>query len=189
MAHNGNSYDFPLLKSEMEKTGTKLDQEILCVDSYLGIKDILAKKQEVKADNKHILKMEIDASTELIEAGAYDEDLVEGEWDMGIENFNASFSKEENNATPRRKQSKVPSLNLEKNFPEKSKPRRKLLFSIPEKPTSFSLINLHKHFLGFTPDKSHGAEADCLTLLRTTAALGSDWMKDNCYLIADCKKM
>ena len=36
------------------------------------------------------------------------------------------------------------------------------------------------------PDQSHGAEADCITLLRTTAALGTgwiDWMKDNCYLM------
>ena len=177
----------------MEKAGTKLNQEILCVDSYIGIKDILTKQQEVKADNNHILKMEIDASTELIEAGAYDEDFVEGVWDKCIEKFNASVPKEENNATPSRKQSRnVPSLNLKKHFPEESKPRRKLLFSNPGKPTSFSLINLHKHFLGFTPDKSHGAEADCLTLLRTTAALGSDWidwMKDNCYLIANCKKM
>jgi hypothetical protein len=38
------------------------------------------------------------------------------------------------------------------------------------------------------PDQSHGAEADCITLIRTTAALGTgwiDWMKDNCYSIAD----
>ena len=59
-------------------------------------------------------------------------------------------------------------------------------------PSSFSLVNLHNHLLGFPPSKSHGAEADCLTLLRTTAALGQvwlDWVDANCYLIESCKKM
>ena len=41
VAHNGSQYDFPLLKAEMEKAGTKLGSEILCVDSYLGIKPII----------------------------------------------------------------------------------------------------------------------------------------------------
>ena len=67
-----------------------------------------------------------------------------------------------------------------------------MIFSNSGNPASFSLVNLYKYFLGFIPDQSHGAEADCITLLRTTAALGTgwiDWMKDNCYLIADCKKI
>jgi three prime repair exonuclease-1 len=181
IAHNGNSYDFPLLKSEMEKADTKLSQEILCADSYIGIKEIISRK------------LEIDASIELIEAGAYDEEMIEGISDKGIEKFNASVAEAENNTTPRSKQRiKVQTSNLPKHFHQKSHPRRKLIFSNPGKPTSFSLVNLHKHFLGFMPDQSHGAEADCITLLRTTAALGTgwiDWMKDNCYLIADCKKM
>ena len=32
VAHNGSQYDFPLLKAEMEKAGTKIGSEILCVD-------------------------------------------------------------------------------------------------------------------------------------------------------------
>ena len=55
-----------------------------------------------------------------------------------------------------------------------------------------SLINLHKFFLGCPPDGSHGAEADCLALLRTTSMLGDkwiDWVKNNCYLFEKCRKM
>jgi three prime repair exonuclease-1 len=181
IAHNGNSYDFPLLKSEMEKANTKLSQEILCADSYIGIKEIISRK------------LEIDASNDLIEAGAYDEEMLEGISDEDIEKFNASVTEVENNTTPRsKKQTKVPTANFKKHLHQTSNPSRKLIFSNLGKPTSFSLVNLHKHFLGFTPDQSHGAEADCITLLRTTAALGNDWidwMKDNCYLIADCTKM
>ena len=44
VAHNGDCYDFPLLKSEMEKVNTPLDPLILCVDSYIGIKNIFKKK-------------------------------------------------------------------------------------------------------------------------------------------------
>merc|ERR1719483_1772433 len=59
-------------------------------------------------------------------------------------------------------------------------------------PQSYSLINLHKHLLSCKPTRSHGAEADCLALLRTTSALGNDWLdwvEKNCKLFSDCKKM
>ena len=60
------------------------------------------------------------------------------------------------------------------------------------KPTSYSLINLHKHLLGCSPFQSHGAEVDSLTLIRTTAVLGMEWVKwvkENCHLFSMCTKM
>ena len=33
VAHNGNAYDFPLLKAEMKKASIHLGSEILCADS------------------------------------------------------------------------------------------------------------------------------------------------------------
>ena len=62
----------------------------------------------------------------------------------------------------------------------------------PDEPISFSLINLHKHVLGYPPEQSHGAEADCISLMRTTAALGIEWInwvKGNCYKFESCKRM
>ena len=59
-------------------------------------------------------------------------------------------------------------------------------------PSSFSLVNLHKHMFGITPAQSHGAEADCLALLRITTGLGSEWinwLKNNCSTFSSCKKM
>jgi hypothetical protein len=59
-------------------------------------------------------------------------------------------------------------------------------------PRSYSLINLHKHLLGCYPTQSHGAEADCLTLLRTTAVLGRewlDWLQHNSQLFSNCQQM
>ena len=112
VAHNGNAYDFPLLKAEMEKAGIQLRSDILCADSYIGIKDI----------------------------------------------FN----------------------------------KRKSILDVEDIPQSFSLINLHKHLLCNKPTRSHGAEADCITLLNTTAMLGMDWinwMERDCSLISECMKM
>ena len=118
VAHNGNVYDYPLFKAEMEKAGIQVGSDILCADSYIGIKAIFQNR------------------TGLIEA-------VDAE----------------------KKQTA---------------------------PQSFSLINLHKHLIGCKPTRSHGAEADCLALLRTTSALGNDWLdwvEKNCKLFSDCKKM
>ena len=69
--------------------------------------------------------------------------------------------------------------------------RKALKFEIPGEPVSFSLINLHRHLLGCSPEQSHGAEANCLSLMRTTAALGQkwiDWVKENCLKFETCKK-
>ena len=48
VAHNGNDYDFPLLKAEVDKTGNSLSSDILCADSYIGIKEIFKKRKEIK---------------------------------------------------------------------------------------------------------------------------------------------
>ena len=70
--------------------------------------------------------------------------------------------------------------------------KRKLTFSLCDSPQSFSLIRLHEHLLGYTPRISHGAEADCLTLLILTAVLGEKWLlwiKNNCSLFSETKEM
>jgi hypothetical protein len=59
-------------------------------------------------------------------------------------------------------------------------------------PASYSPINPHKQILGCSPTQSHGAEADCLTLIRTTAALGNiwvEWVKENCYQFSRYSRM
>ena len=104
VAHNGDLYDFPLLKAELEKAEITLLSNILCADSYVGIKEIFKRR----------------------------------EW----------RNKQQNACI--------------------SRPKKSLNFNNIGIPRSYSLINLHKHLLGVYPTQSHGAEADCLTLLRTT---------------------
>ena len=50
------------------------------------------------------------------------------------------------------------------------------------KSTSYKLTELHKYYYGFYPSLSHGAEQDCLTLLRLIGAVGEkmiDWINKN----------
>ena len=120
VAHNGDLYDFPLLKAELDKAGITLPPDTLCADSYIGIKEIFKNRDEFQ-----YFKTNMD-------------------------------------------------------------------FIHPGRPTSYSLINLHKQLLGCYPTQSHGAEADCLTLIRITAALGNTWVKwvqENCYQFSRCAKM
>ena len=200
VAHNGNDYDFPLLKAEVDKTGKSLSSDILCADSYIGIKEIFKKRKEIKRvkneerlevdwkEEENIVKVEMDATKDLINEGVLESELTEGTYNP----FEA-----ENELTPKSvscnaNTSFTPKKQKQFAFSDKFEARKKLRFSNPDEPISFSLINLHKHVLGYPPEQSHGAEADCISLMRTTAALGIEWInwvKGNCYKFESCKRM
>ena len=203
VAHNGNDYDFPLLKAELDKIGTQLKSDILCIDSYVGIREMFKKEKDiVNSGNKtvtevkltkenNIVKMELDAVSDLISKGEFEIDMEEGT------HTEVNFSKSENEETPKSTKYKSniclpPKKRKQFSGFEIVKSRKALKFEIPGEPVSFSLINLHRHLLGCSPEQSHGAEADCLSLMRTTAALGQkwiDWVKENCLKFETCKKM
>ena len=81
VAHNGNDYDFPLLKAEVDKTGKPLSSDVLCADSYIGIKEIFKKRKEIKRlkneerlevdwkEEENIVKVQMDATKDLINEG------------------------------------------------------------------------------------------------------------------------
>ena len=186
VAHNGNAYDFPLLKAELDKLGIQLSAEILCADSYIGIKDIFNKKSEIRSELNEENCIEVDAATELMKAGMFESELKEGQID----------TLDENQLTPRNQKTRVSPRKPTKSSKifnvDNSKVRKRLYFPNLRPPTSFSLVNLHTHIFGVPPIQSHGAEADCLALLRITSTLGSDWInwvKINCYPFLSCQKM
>jgi hypothetical protein len=53
VAHNGSLYDFPLFKAEMKKTD--LGSQILCADSYVGIREIFKKRKDMNGCKEHKL--------------------------------------------------------------------------------------------------------------------------------------
>lgn len=48
VAHNGNRFDFPILRTEIEKTGNCLPDDILCVDSLVAFRNIDQHKESEK---------------------------------------------------------------------------------------------------------------------------------------------
>ena len=202
VAHNGNAYDFPLLKAELEKLDTELNPGTLCVDSLLGFRELLQKQSKTEQRNqanmnyKEIKAREIYVATELVKAGMFEAEMFEGHSES-LDKDSSEILQADNEVTPSKGiKTVVPSLKPSKHahipHSEKFKVRKKLTYLNHSTPTSFTLVNLHKHLLGVAPSQSHGAEADCLALLRTSAVLGEDWIKwvrNNSYSFSKCKKM
>ena len=213
VAHNGDKYDFPLLKAELGKVGITLPINTLCADSYLGIKEITSKKEEIlHSETKHMIDNQMDIEiAKIIETPNVTQILHAEYGEIDKENFK----------TPRKSlifANSIDAQNVQSDFKHTLgnseitphnmlcdlerrmqtqtavwlKSKTKLEFFARESPKSYSLINLHQHLLGSLPTQSHGAEADCLTLLRTTAVLGMEWVQwvqDNSYLISKCRNM
>ena len=212
VAHNGDKYDFPLLKAELGKVGITLPSNTLCADSYLGIKEITNRKEEARhSETEHMMDKEMDNEIAKIRHTPLEdieyreiekENLKTPRKSLTIANsinacnvhkaFNPTLENIE--ITPNNRLTK---LNCQEKRTQmqttvRIKCRKKLEFCAKENPKSYSLINLHHHLVGSLPTQSHGAEADCLTLLRTTAVLGMEWVQwvqDNSYLISNCQKM
>jgi len=213
VAHNGDEYDFQLLKSELENVEGELGQEIYCADSYVGFRHIFQAREDRVKINKNLeaereLDREVKAVTELMAAGEFDAEM---DVDISEETNptkkrngsgqevllnNLKISKLENESTPKKRSmaSDEPQPIKLKQVQISSvwKSRKRLKFPGPNSPPSYSLINIHKHLLGVVPSLSHGAEADCLALLRTSAMLGQewvDWVNNNSYVFMDCMSM
>ena len=198
VAHNGNQYDFPLLKAELEKVGMALPSDTLCADSYLGIKEIFRKREEVKHSQCEKYQEMTSLVAETSEIKNMDESCKEIERENSkTPTKTLSSNKQKSvdiksardlkitrmNAIQRKKQLRTPGM---------LQAKKRLDFLNHECPKSYSLINLHRHMLGCSPAQSHGAEVDCLSLLRITSALGlewTQWIQDNHQLFRNCTKM
>ena len=216
VAHNGDKYDFPLLKAELGKVGITLPINTLCADSYLGIKEITSKKEEIlHSETEHMMDNQMDIEIAKISETPIVTQILDAEYgeiekensktpqksliltnSIDAQNVQNVFKNTLGNSeiTPNNKLTRLSDLEkrmqIQTAFRLKSK--KKLEFFARKRPKSYSLINLHQHLLGSLPTQSHGAEADCLTLLRTTAVLGMEWVQwvqDNSYLISKCRNM
>ena len=157
-------------------------------------------------EEKEIVKNEMEAVKSLLEAGGFDMEmdidrsksikfrkLLKKEQSRNINSLEMLIEKSKSEQTPPRNSSE-PSRSI-KIVKKKQLHNRVLQYKKKlEFPASqsFSLINLHRQLLGYTPTSLHGAEADSLALLRITAMLGEKWLgwaNDNCSLISETKCM
>lgn len=236
VAHNGNYYDFPLLIAEICKTGETINSDLMCADTYVGVKEIILRREKLQEEK--LTEEEVIAANELIKAGAFDSDdedlfsedssenkrklkddkedtLKKFKVDTFVDRFDKIAEefvdskeylveektlKEENETTPKRTSAQVKVPIVQKSGKTSSqasvkkyfKAKKRLSYSACNTVKSYSLINLHKTLLGVTPTVSHGAEADCFTLMRVTSALGQDWItwaQEHCQPVNQIKPM
>jgi hypothetical protein len=204
------------------KTGVELGSDIFCVDSYVGLREIfknsMNKPLAVKAkpaERENLEEKTVEKEKQyvkiLLETGEFDREMDEveeksfalrqdlpNEQSIRIDHSNMLIGKKENEQTPLKNGIPLFSyaqINKRKQWQSITdvfKSKKKLKFSECEYPKSFSLINLHKQLLGYLPTISHGAEADCMALLRITAVIGDKWLvwvKNNSSPFSETKSM
>ena len=129
----------------------QLKSDILCIDSYVGIREMKKKEKDiVNSGNKtvtevkltkenNIAKKELDAVSDLISKGEFEIDMEEGT------HTEVKFSKSKNEETPKISKYKSniclpPKKRKQFSGFEIVKSRKALKFEIPGEPVSFSLI-------------------------------------------------
>ena len=164
-----------------------------------------AKPAERENLEEKTVEKELQSIKILLETGEFDKEEksialrqdLPNEQSIRIDHSNLLIGKKENEQTPVKNGiplSSIVQTNKRKQWQstEIFKSKKKLKFSECEYPKSFSLINLHKQLLGYLPMISHGAEADCLALLRITAVIGNKWLvwvKNNSSPFSETKSM
>ena len=73
VAHNGDNYDYPLLLAEVKRTGEALVSEILCADTWVGIREILQQRELDSCEL--VIKEELMSVNKLIEDGAFENEF------------------------------------------------------------------------------------------------------------------
>ncbi|CAH0717992.1 unnamed protein product, partial [Brenthis ino] len=158
IAHNGLYYDFPILKSHLEKIGAKFSVDLLCSDSLYAFYEIM-ENTKIKWNN------------EIIETI----DLVDDDED-DIQSLNEKTPKKYQiieNKTPNKLNPNTPSRMLQGRMWFNNKPKE-----------SYKLKNIYKRLLDRSPREAHRAENDCLMMLECSVALSKDFVqwvdKNNC---------
>lgn len=104
VAHNGNSFDYPILRAEIANTGQSLSDEILCMDSLAMFKDIQKKQNKehsVQNPTNPIPIEFLDGFDEMLVSITRDVELHE---DCSEMKTRAEEIKRMNETTPKKKQ-------------------------------------------------------------------------------------
>jgi three prime repair exonuclease-1 len=56
VAHNGNRFDFPILRREIESTCSSLPEDLLCIDSLAAFRDLDRSEEVVQTTPKEVVQ-------------------------------------------------------------------------------------------------------------------------------------
>ena len=196
VAHNGNHFDFPLLNAELNTLGERLD--VLCIDSLVGLRQIL------KTQQKEVCIPPADDPAPKRPKPSADEDRCCPEPVSSSKPVDVFEGSPDVTGTPVSKRPPEDALHPPPLAPKQPRPdfcdidlkvKKKLDFGsgdFTSGPPSFSLPKLHEHVFARKPRVSHGAEEDCLSLMRVCAFKAEDFLRftqQNACQLSTLRKM
>lgn len=85
VAHNGNRFDYPILRTQIEKTGCQLPEDILCIDSLNAFRSLHAQEQaQVEEVVTNLIPLEFQDGFDEILCKAFDEYECSGNTSINI---------------------------------------------------------------------------------------------------------
>ena len=192
IAHNGNRYDFPLLKAEL--LNRDFDLDIYTADSLTILKEIFNRpKKSISNEIEELMLYESFEDDFEHDLNQVKKPCLRDGDELNLyktpeksPKFDPLTPPPTDHSLTRKKMSELMSPDRRKNG---AKVKKQLEF---DKPTSFSLPLLHQHIFGRKPKNSHGAGVDVDALIRVCATNGENFMNylnDNYGQFQNVKKM
>ncbi|VEN45237.1 unnamed protein product [Callosobruchus maculatus] len=185
VAHNGNRFDFPILRKEINNANVPLVEDVYCIDSLTMFRDISKETSESFGSEKNVSCCNSASEIPLDLTDGYDSLLV-------------SISEEmENSIAPKVVQAqKLNETTPEKQIIRDGSPVKKLKVVTARKQLnfgeSFKLSDVYTRLTNKQPENQHHAEADVQMLIECAAILGDkfvDWANRNARKFSDVPAM
>lgn len=197
IAQNGLHFDYPLLKNHLEKLNVKFSEDLLCADCYHGFYDILEARKIANGPIHDATTSKADVSNKKGCVNC-DEDTTQKSTTLTPKEEAELYSltntltmKVQNETTP--KQQKTNIYNCKDDRNRVSKARRRMPFSIGNKPTEkYKLKDVYERVLKRPAIDAHRAENDCILALEVSVALGKEfvqWVDENYVLFSEVNSM
>ncbi|XP_044759101.1 uncharacterized protein LOC123316883 isoform X2 [Coccinella septempunctata] len=189
VAHNGNGFDYPILRAEIINAKGKISEDILCIDSLSYFKDLHEKQNSTQnvsvTDSGSSLNQEADCqpskkmktSQEIPPEFTDDFDnLLCRAMDEYEESIKKQNIQKKNETTPEKQIKSIKYLRINK----------------PKIPRNPRLGDVYKRITSKDPENSHHAEGDVECLMHCAASTGEEfiaWANDNAKLFVDVPPM
>ncbi|KAL3284688.1 hypothetical protein HHI36_018837 [Cryptolaemus montrouzieri] len=196
VAHNGNKFDFPIFRAELERVKAHLPEDILCIDSLLCFQDlhrmevhtnsmlesVTSNTPAVRGNDEVDVPVKKMKTAPLEFTDEFDQFLctVVDEYDSNIKKQNIQKVHE---TTPKHQIIRTTSSfdSVKRNIFPQNKQR-----------TSFKLCDIYKRLTHKDPNNSHHAEADVDYLIHCAAFYGEkfvEWSNKNAKYLSSIPHM
>lgn len=194
VAHNGNRFDFKILLAEFNDANMLLPDDLLCVDSLIGFRQILASSNGRKVK---VAKPLCTVSSEAQDLLTDDEDewpdlnLSTEEW-KDIDEICDSLSDISCEDITEAKK-----ITLKKQNGKKQANRSEVISKVFSKTNnvnkeSYTLLSLYKRLINKEPYNHHRAEDDCCMLLECVIAVKDEfilWADEACKMLKEVQPL